>query len=282
MTPAMAMTIDSSENRIFNILVSLVSKVRVGLTIIGSGKRKYLSDGLFSPESRRSSQTVNQRTNGAAWPQDGRTRSRFSRQVAKPQRRVGKHFQPVEVFCTNRRAYSILILSLRLPYALASTLGQVRKMQTQGELRIDPGQLGPDAFNGELELVVPYTDPDLTRALLRKAAALTAGLQARIALVAVHSVPFPADFRCSASAHAFLVDRLTELAAGCPLPVNPQVVLARSRQEGFRYVLHPESTVLVGSHRRFWRTSEERLARTLASDGHKVALLHLEKEKTNA
>src|ERR1035437_7074084 len=135
----------------------------------------------------------------------------------------------------------------------------VMNMQTRGELRIDPGLLGTDAFSGELELVVPYTDPDLTRALLRKAVALTAGLQARISLVAVHAVPFPADFRCSASTHTFLVDRLTELAAECPLPVNPLVVLARSREEGFRYALRPESTVLLGTRRRFWRTSEERL-----------------------
>jgi hypothetical protein len=151
-------------------------------------------------------------------------------------------------------------------------------MQTRGELRIDPGQLGTDAFSGELELVVPYTDRDIARALLHKAVLLTAGLQARIVLVAVHSVPFPADFRCPASTHAFLVNQLTELAADCPLPVIPQVVLARSRDEGFRYALRRESTVLVGTHRRFWRTSEERLARKLLADGHKVALLHIEKE----
>lgn len=155
-------------------------------------------------------------------------------------------------------------------------------MLTRGELRIDPGQLGTDAFSGEVEVVVPYTDPDLARALLRKAVALTAGLQARISLVAVHAVPFPADFRCQASTHAFLVDQLTELAAECPLPVDPLVVLARSSEEGFRYALRPESTVLVGTHRHFWRTSEERLARTLVADGHKVALLHIEKGETNA
>jgi hypothetical protein len=40
--------------------------------------------------------------------------------------------------------------------------------------------------------------------------------------------------------------------------------------------------VLVGTYRRFWRTSEERLARTLVADGHKVALLHFEKGETNA
>ena len=155
-------------------------------------------------------------------------------------------------------------------------------MRSRGELKIDPGQLGTDAFSGELELVVPYTDPELARALLRKAVALTTGLQARIFLVAIHTVPFPADFRSQASTHAFLVDRLTELATECPLPVNPQVVLARSREEGFRYALRPESTVLVGTHRHFWRTSEERLARTLLTDGHKVALLHIEWGQTNA
>ena len=154
-------------------------------------------------------------------------------------------------------------------------------MQTGGEPRIDPGQLGTDAVSGELELVVPYTDPALARALLRKAVALTTGLQARIFLVAVHAVPFPADFHYAASTHTFLVDQLMELAAECPLPVNPQVVLARSREEGFRHALRPESTVLVGTHRHFWRTSEERLAGMLVSDGHKVALLHIEKGRTN-
>ena len=155
-------------------------------------------------------------------------------------------------------------------------------MQSRGELRIDPGQIGTELFNGELELVVPYTDPDLARAALQKAVALTAGLQARISLVAVHTAPFPADFRVSAATHAFLVNQLTALATACPLPVNPLVVLARTRDEGFRYALRSESTVIVGSHRHLWRTSEERLARILAADGHKVALLHFKKEKTNA
>jgi hypothetical protein len=155
-------------------------------------------------------------------------------------------------------------------------------MQSRGELRINPGQLGTDAFSGDLELVVLYTDSALARAVLRKAVALTAGLQARITLVAVHAVPFPADFHCAASTHTFLVKQLTDLAADCPLPVNPQVVLARSREEGFRYALRPNSTVLVGSHRHLWRTSEERLARTLVADGHKVALLHIEKEENHA
>jgi hypothetical protein len=155
-------------------------------------------------------------------------------------------------------------------------------MLGRGELRIDPGELKTDAFSRALELVVPYTDPELTRAVLRKAVALTAGLQARISLVAIHSMPYPAPFRCPTSAHAFLVDQLMELAGECAVPVNAQVVLARYREDGFRYALRPESTVLVGTYRHFWRTSEERLARVLVSVGHKVALLHIEKGKSNA
>jgi len=151
-------------------------------------------------------------------------------------------------------------------------------MQSRGELTIDPNQLGPEPSTGELELIIPYTDLELARDLLRKTAALTAGLQARITLIAVHSVPFPADFRCPTAAHAFLVEQLTELASECPLPVNPQVVLARSLEDGLRFALRPESTILVGTRRQLWRTTEERLARTLVSDGHKVALLHVGKE----
>jgi hypothetical protein len=150
-------------------------------------------------------------------------------------------------------------------------------IESRGELRIDPGQLGPDAYSGHLELVLPYTELDLTRALLQRAEALTTGLLASIALVAVHVVPFPVDFHCPSSEHAFLVNQLMELAAECPLPVNPQVVLARNREEGFRYALKPESTVLVGTYRQIWRTGEERLARALAADGHKVALLHIDR-----
>jgi hypothetical protein len=152
----------------------------------------------------------------------------------------------------------------------------MRIMQSRSALRIDPTQIEPGGFSAELEVGVPYTDPVLARALLRKAVVLTAGLQARISLVAVHAVPLPAEFRCAVSNHSFVVEQLMELAAGCPLPVNPQVVLARSREDGFRYALPPESIVLVGSYKHFWTTSEERLAGMLAADGHKVSLLHIE------
>lgn len=149
-------------------------------------------------------------------------------------------------------------------------------MRTLGALQIDPGTL--DGANGsqEMEIVVPFTEWAVTEAALRKVTQLTAGLNVRVTLVAVHTAPYPASFWFPAAIHAYLVEQLTELASRCPFPVTPQVVLARGREEGLCFVLKPESTVLLGARRHFWRTSEERLARTLAHVGHKVVLMHVD------
>jgi hypothetical protein len=149
-------------------------------------------------------------------------------------------------------------------------------METRGEFRIDPGCLETDGGGSELEVVIPYTEPSVTAAVLKRVPILTAGLNARVTLVAVHTLPYPLPFVCPTVAHAQLVEQLVELASQCALPVNPQVVLARDREEGFRYALKPASTVLVGTRKNFWRTAEEKLARSLARDGHKVALIYVE------
>ena len=148
-------------------------------------------------------------------------------------------------------------------------------MQTHGEFRMDPGSLTEDAGHGELEVVVPYTEPSTTAAALERVAALTAGLNARVLLIAVHTLPYPLPFVCPTLVHAHLVEQLTELAGRSRLPVQPQVVLSRDREEGFRFALKPASTVLVATRRHFWRTEEEKLARSLARYGHKVALMHI-------
>jgi hypothetical protein len=123
--------------------------------------------------------------------------------------------------------------------------------------------------------VVPYTEWSVTEALLKRAAALTAGLNVRLTLVAVNAIPYPSTFPGPTAVHAHLVEQLKSLAGQCPMPVQAQVVLARSREEGLRYMLRPDSMVLVGTRKRFWRTAEERLAKMLVNDGHKVALVHV-------
>ena len=145
----------------------------------------------------------------------------------------------------------------------------------RGEVRLDPGAIEAGNSNAEIELVIAHTDWTLSEGLLRRAADLAAGLNVRVTLLAVHTVPFPASFASAAASHAYLVGQLADLASQSALPVTPQVVLARGREEGFRYMLKPESTVLVGTRKHVWQTAEERLAHALACEGHKVALLHI-------
>jgi hypothetical protein len=127
-----------------------------------------------------------------------------------------------------------------------------------------------------IEIVVPFTEWAVTEAVMKRAAAFTAKLNATVTLLAVHTVPYPMPFGCPAAVHAYLVEQLIDLASRCPLPVNPQVVLARSREEGFQHALKPESTVLLGTRKRLWKTGEERLAASLAQQGHRVALVSIE------
>jgi hypothetical protein len=149
-------------------------------------------------------------------------------------------------------------------------------MQPNGALWIDPPGLESSSPQSQIEIAVPYTEWSLGQATLARAVHLSAKLSAAVRLIAVHTVPYPLPFGCPAAAHAHLVEQLVDLASACPLTVHAQVVLSRSRQEGFRSALPAEAIVFIGSRRRLWQTAEERLAAILAADGHKVALLHLE------
>jgi hypothetical protein len=149
-------------------------------------------------------------------------------------------------------------------------------MKPQGAIRIDPPELESFGPREAIEIVIPYTEWLLGVAALDRAAVLAARLSATVRLIAVHTVPYPAPFGCPALAHADLVEQLIDLASRTPLKVQPQVVLARSRIEGFRAAMQAESTVLLAAYRRSWKTAEDRLAAMLAGEGHKVALIYVE------
>lgn len=124
--------------------------------------------------------------------------------------------------------------------------------------------------------MIPYTEWSLGLTAMDRVAVLAAKLSASVRLIAVHTVPYPMQFGCPALVHARLVEQLVDLASRSPVTVCPQVVLARSLEEGFRAGMPAESTVLVAARRRFWKTREDRLAAMLAGEGHKVVLIHVE------
>jgi hypothetical protein len=133
-----------------------------------------------------------------------------------------------------------------------------------------PAQL---EHTGSFEVVVPYTGQELTARVVERAAALAAGLNVTLQMVAVYIAPYPAELRCPAAIEEQLTARLTEIAEGTGLPASVYLVVSRDRDEGFRRVLRPGSTVLLGCWKRFWRTREEKLGRALTRQGHHVSLL---------
>lgn len=149
-------------------------------------------------------------------------------------------------------------------------------MNPHGAVRIDPPELEIFGPREVIEIVIPYTEWSLGLAAMDRAAVLASRLSATVRLIAVHTVPYPMEFGCPALIHAHLVEQLIDLASRSPLTVHPQVILARSRREGFRAAMPAESTVLVAARRRFCKTDEDRLAAMLAGEGHKVALIHVE------
>jgi len=182
---------------------------------------------------------------------------------------VGSAGPPVRVF------NPFLMFPLRLPYVPRNTL-EAMSVHVSGDLRIDPGSIPSTVAGQDLEIVVPLTEWPVTLAVLGRVPVLTAGLNARVKLVAVHTVPYQAPFYCPSLVHAHLVQQVVDLASQCDLPVEPLVVLARSREEGFQHVLTERSTVLLGARKHWWRTREESLARRLAREGYRVALLHVD------
>ncbi|MBZ5575282.1 MAG: hypothetical protein LAP40_01825 [Acidobacteriia bacterium] len=129
---------------------------------------------------------------------------------------------------------------------------------------------------GSFEVVVPYTSPEITALVVEQAAVLAAGLNVTLKLVAVYVAPYPADLRCPAAMQEHLTARLAELAGRTHLPSTAHLVVSRDRNEGLRQVLRPASPVLLGSRKRWWPTREERLARDLTRQGHRVSLLHFD------
>jgi hypothetical protein len=124
-----------------------------------------------------------------------------------------------------------------------------------------------------LWVVIPYTTPELTRAALSFAAAFGQGLGVCVQLIDVQVVPYPCPLSQPMVSREHSRHKLRELARQSGLPVRAELVYARDQEEGFRHVLRPASLVLLATSKRWWRTAEEKLARSLSRAGHSVAIM---------
>ena len=123
----------------------------------------------------------------------------------------------------------------------------------------------------ELDLVVPFTTPELTKAALNAANRMGAGLNATLRLVKVQVVPFPLDLEQSPVYIDFLKDQLAQFRS--EFPVAGEVRMARELEAGLEGTLGRDSVVILATPKRPWRTRNERLAATLRRAGHRVVLV---------
>jgi hypothetical protein len=123
----------------------------------------------------------------------------------------------------------------------------------------------------ELDLVVPFTTPELTRAALDAANRMGAGLNATLRLVKVQVVPFPLDLNQPPVYIDFLKRQMAQFESD--LPVAGEIRLAREFEAGLLATLGRESVVILATPKWPWRTNNERLAATLRRAGHKVVLI---------
>lgn len=130
----------------------------------------------------------------------------------------------------------------------------------------------------ELDLVVPVTTPELTRAAVNAANRMAGGLNARLRLVKVQVVPFPLDPDQSPVYIDFLKEQLAQFHS--ELPVTGEIRLAREFEAGLVGTLGRDSVVILATKKRPWKTRTERLAAALRSAGYKVILI--DEEAANA
>src|SRR5580693_10795128 len=123
----------------------------------------------------------------------------------------------------------------------------------------------------ELDLVVPFTTPELTRVALDAANRMGGGLNATLRLVKVQVVPFPLDLAQSPVYIDFLKEQLAQFHSD--LPLTGEIRLAREFEAGLLGSLGRDSVVILATPKRPWRTRNERLAASLRRAGHKVILV---------
>lgn len=129
---------------------------------------------------------------------------------------------------------------------------------------------GPTVEVAELDLVTPFTTPELTRAAIAVAEQLGSDLHAAIRLIKLQVVPYAVE--SSTVALSFLETQMGAFRS--TLPLHPQIIFTRNSEADLLRALHTDSIVILASKSRPWPTLIERTARKLRRAGHRVVLVH--------
>jgi hypothetical protein len=123
----------------------------------------------------------------------------------------------------------------------------------------------------ELDLVIPFTTPRLTRTALQAANRMGEGLQSAIRVLKIQVVPYPLQIDQSPVVLDFLKAQLRKLQS--TLPVRAEILMTRDFEPTLESALNQHSIVVLASPMRPWRTRTERLADRLRRSGHTVVMV---------
>jgi len=136
----------------------------------------------------------------------------------------------------------------------------------------NPGDVAATA--GSLNVQVVATSASGTRAALRAAQAMAAGLDARIVVVVPQVVHYREPLDHPTVSPDFVGDRFRAVAEELAMEVEIRVCVCRSKTAALVSALPRDAVVLVGGKtRRWWPTAEQRLTAALVSRGYRALLV---------
>lgn len=139
-----------------------------------------------------------------------------------------------------------------------------------------PARPFPPGSDSKLEISVVFTSVDATLAALKEAGNLAENLGARITLIVPQTVPYPLPLSTPPVLVEFNERRLRVIASHCCVETRVSIYLCRDPLETLKSVLKPGSLVVVGTRKRWWPTSEKRLAAQLRRTGYEVVVTERE------
>jgi hypothetical protein len=134
---------------------------------------------------------------------------------------------------------------------------------------------GVEAETG-LNISVVFTEEKSTLAALKKAGDLAARLGAHVTLLVPQIVPYPAPLTSPPVLIEFSERHFREIASQSPVGTTVHLYLCRDPWEILLAVLPPHSLVVLGGRKRWWPSTESRLARHLQRAGHEVIFTETE------
>ena len=129
-----------------------------------------------------------------------------------------------------------------------------------------------DVGTGLLDIVVPYTTPQLTRLALKKAEELASEIPSGIRVLRMQRVPFPLDLPHSPVSLAIIQQQTRQVARGISAS-EITIYLTRDPDETLVKALRPGSILVIATRKRWWRTPQMRLKRLCEKNGFQVALV---------